>query len=84
MSTAAGVLAAFYRQHNPELEARVEDVLTQYPGAEGWIALSAKLKDRYKEAPPIPAAMVPHSEGAALFSALRPSRVDVDAGRGAG
>ena len=54
MSTAREVLLGYYRKHNPELESKVEDVLTQYPGAGGWLELSGLLQKKYKEAPPVP------------------------------
>ena len=57
MSTCFEILAAYYGVHNPQLVPKVEDVLAQFPGADGWLALSAKLESKYATALPVPRAL---------------------------
>lgn len=62
MSTSFEILAAYYTTHNPPLVDKVHDVLQQFPGAEGWLALSTKLEAKYQVALPIPAAFAKEVE----------------------
>jgi hypothetical protein len=95
MSTCFEILAAYYGVHNPQLVPKVEDVLAQFPGADGWLALSAKLESKYATALPVPRALAreveelkaqqqSQDENAARDKARARARARAQARRGSG